>query len=560
MSKHYGANRRMNRKQILFLFSVLFLVASPRLRAQQESLPSAPTAIGQSEPAAPQSAPLNLNFAGRRSPSVDSLAIGASLSNPGAAAVSATHKQQTDPKSDASLKVGALTIFGSWRFRTEAWDWFEPSSGQNAYAFGHSLLRLAIGQKRESFEWLLEGAQDAIVDLPTRAVVSGTQGQLGLGGTYFAANGNNENNVNGFVKQAYVAFALPASAKLKLGRFTFLDGEEYAPKDKTLATIVRTRIAQRLIGDFGFSAVQRSFDGVDLSFHTSPGNITLFGARPTRGVFQSDGLGELDVDLFYVAYTLPLTFGHNDGELRVFSIGYIDERGSVLKTDDRPFAVRMLDHDQIRIGTYGVDYVHVLHTQRHGQLDFFAWGAVQNGSWGKQAQSAGAFAGEIGWQPPVSFFKPWLSVGYSYGSGDSNPNDAAHGTFFQILPTPRIYARFPFYNMENNEDYYGSAAFRLPHSLAVRSEMHALRLASAQDLWYLGGGAFQPHTFGYVGRTSGGSGSLANVWDISLDCHLRYGFTLTTHFGHAWGKSVIASIYPNGTNAQFGYVETNFRF
>src|SRR5215471_1378369 len=26
-------------------------------------------------------------------------------------------------------KLGALTISGSWRFRTEAWDWFQPSSG-----------------------------------------------------------------------------------------------------------------------------------------------------------------------------------------------------------------------------------------------------------------------------------------------------------------------------------------------------------------------------------------------------------------------------------------------
>lgn len=114
--------------------------------------------------------------------------------------------------------------------------------------------------------------------------------------------------------------------------------------------------------------------------------------------------------------------------------------------------------------------------------------------------------------------------------------------------------------MENNEDFYGTAVFRLPHSLALRSEVHSLRLASAKDLWYLGGGAFQPHTFGYTGRATGGHGSLANTWDISVDCPLRYGFSVTAYYGHAWGKDAIASIYPDGTNAQFGYVETNFRF
>jgi hypothetical protein len=80
------------------------------------------------------------------------------------------------------------------------------------------------------------------------------------------------------------------------------------------------------------------------------------------------------------------------------------------------------------------------------------WGVVQTGSWGDLAQRAGAFVGEAGWQPPVKVLKPWLSAGYSYGSGDGNPNDSHHGTFFQVLTTPRQYARFPFYNMMNNED------------------------------------------------------------------------------------------------------------
>jgi len=94
----------------------------------------------------------------------------------------------------------------------------------------------------------------------------------------------------------------------------------------------------------------------------------------------------------------------------------------------------------------------------------------------------------------------------------------------------------------------------------ARSELHALRLAAAQDLWYSGGGAFQPSSFGYSGRTSGGARSLANVWDMSLDFPLRYGFSVTLYYAHAWGKSVIAGIYPAGTSAQLGYVETNFRF
>ena len=546
----------MNRKaaNLCTLASWVLLTGSATIAQQPVNNRSMPLPDGASESTRLATQPAA--DSGPRLATPGSTSEGTSPDSPPAAATSKASENAADPHN----KVGPLTVFGNWRFRAEAWDWFVPSTGQNSYAFEHSLLRLGISQKGENFAWLLEGAQDAILDLPTHAVVPGVQGQLGQGGTYYAANGNGQYHANGFVRQAYVGLKLPLNGSLRLGRFTFLDGAEIVPKDKTLATVVNTRITQRLIGDFGFSAVGRSLDGVELSFDTGGSNFTVLGARPTRGVYQIDGMGELDVDLFYGAYTLPVTSHHAAGELRVFAVGYIDERASVLKTDNRPLSVRSLDHSHIRLATYGADYVHVIHTENRGELDLLAWGVLESGSWGVQSQRSGAFVGEFGWQPRIPILKPWFSAGYSFGSGDSNPNDAIHHTFFQILPTPRPYARFPFYNMMNNEDFYGTSVLRLPRSMVVRSELHALRLASAQDLWYVGGGAFQPKTFGYTGRASGGNRSLANVWDVSWDMPLRYGFSFTAYYAHAWGKSVVASIYPAGTNGQFGYLETNFHF
>lgn len=479
-------------------------------------------------------------------------------------AASTWGQSSSPPKPDAaqadSLKLGPLEISGNWRVRVEGWDWFEGNSGQNSYAFPHSLLRIAIGQQRDDYTWQVEVAQDAILLLPRDAVVASPQGQLGPGGTYYAANGNGRNNVNAFIKQTYFQVNRVGQGKLKLGRFEYFDGSEVKPKDPTLASLVQTRISQRLIGNFAFSAVQRSFDGAQFSYNFDKSNLTLFGARTTRGVYQIDGMGELDVDLYYGAFTLPTETKNSAGELRVFGLGYIDHRTSVLKTDNRPQSVRAADHGEIQIGTYGGDYIHVFNTETSGKFDFLVWGVVQTGAWGNLTQRAGAFVGELGWQPPVKTVKPWLSAGYSYGSGDGNANDRVHGTFFQVLPTPRIYARMPFYNMENNEDFYGSLNLK-PHSkLAVRSELHALRLANRNDLWYLGGGAFQPHTFGYTGRPSGGNRSFANVWDLSGDYQVTRNFSVGLYYAHAWGKAVIANIYPKDPNGQFAYIETNLRF
>jgi len=112
----------------------------------------------------------------------------------------------------------------------------------------------------------------------------------------------------------------------------------------------------------------------------------------------------------------------------------------------------------------------------------------------------------------------------------------------------------------NNEDAYLSLGLRPASKLALRTEAHTLRLANSADFWYLGGGAFSRKTFGFTGRPSNGFRGLANVWDISADYQCTHYLTTTLYYGHAWGKSVVATIYPQDPNGQLVYLETNFHF
>jgi hypothetical protein len=153
-----------------------------------------------------------------------------------------------------------------------------------------------------------------------------------------------------------------------------------------------------------------------------------------------------------------------------------------------------------------------------------------------------------------------LRGGFYYGSGDGNPNDGMHNTFFQILPTARWLSRFPFYNQMNNRDAFGQVMLRPGSRLGLRAEIHSLRLAQSEDFWYQGGGAFQPWTFGYIGRPSGGNRGLATVADISADYRINADVSLGLYLGNAWGGGVIQDIYPRGENGRFGYVELSWRF
>ncbi|HTW31108.1 MAG TPA: alginate export family protein, partial [Candidatus Sulfotelmatobacter sp.] len=373
----------------------------------------------------------------------------------------------------APHKLGPLDISVNWRTRAEGWNWFQGNTGNSDYGFWNSLLRVGLGQTRERVDWFIEGEQPSILGLPDNAVVAAPQGQLGLGGTYYAANNDHTNEANGFVKQAFVNFKGLGPAGLKIGRFEYFDGIEVKPADPMLATVVQTRISSRLISNFAFTAVQRTFDGVQFSLNSASNHLTFFGARPTEGVFQVKGMDELDVDIYSGAYTHSVKSQNNAGQLRVFAMGYVDHRTLVLKTDNRPQAVRAADHGKIEIATYGLDYAHAYNAGSSGKFDFLAWAALQNGSWGDQNQHAAAFVGEAGWQIPVRILRPWFSAGYSYGSGDGDPTNGRHSTFFQLLPTPRQYARFPFYNMMNNEDLYGTLNLRPWSKLALRSEVHA---------------------------------------------------------------------------------------
>ena len=163
--------------------------------------------------------------------------------------------------------------------------------------------------------------------------------------------------------------------------------------------------------------------------------------------------------------------------------------------------MRSADHQNIRIGTYGGDLLAAV-PSGPGQFDFLFWGALQNGSWGELGDSANAAAVEGGYQLTKAPTAPWLRGGWFRSSGDNNATDGTHNTFFQILPTPRVYARLPFYNLMNSTDEFVQLIDKPAKRLALRADLHWLQLTSANDLWYLGGGAYDNKVFG-LRRPSG---------------------------------------------------------
>lgn len=456
------------------------------------------------------------------------------------------------------LKIGDVTVSGLIHERYEDWDFFQGAKGENSYGYSGSFLRLMFSQKTQKFDWAVEFAAPILLGVPNQAVQAPPLGQLGLGGSYYAANRNNTNAASVFLKQGFVRFK-GAHSSLRLGRFEFFDGGEVTPKDETLAIVKRDGVAQRLIGTFGFADVQRSVDGAQYTYSNGPWNVTAFSGVPDRGVFQVDGWGWVVTPLTYVSVTKQASFGPTKAEWRVFGIFYNDNRG-VVKTDNRPAAAKAADLAAIDIGTYGGHFMQAIPTPA-GTFDWMAWGALQSGKWGALTQKSGAGTVEAGYQPPIlKAVRPWIRGGYFYSSGDGNAADNTHGSFFAILPTPRVYARFPFFNEMNNVDAFGELMVRPAKRMSIRTDIHGLWLANKNDLWYSGGGAFQPWTFGFAGRPSQGATGLATLYDVSWDYQATRNIGLGLYFGYARGGAVMERLFPVDHNAKMGFVEVNYRF
>lgn len=455
-----------------------------------------------------------------------------------------------------------LSVSGSLRVRTEVWNWFEPKgSFNNSYHFTSFLGRGALQWKDDWFDVMAEAQNSSLLGLPDRAVAPAPQGSLGLGAVYFTHN-RRENDSGIFLKQGFVLFKNLGleGFTLKGGRFEFSEGNEVLTKEPTLDWLKNVRLSQRLIGPFGWSHVGRSFDGGVASLTRGPLNLTAMASHPTQGGYDLQAMKEMDeIDLLYTSVNLTRPPFAENSDARFFYIYYNDDRG-LLKSDNRPLAVRQKDTRHIGIHTEGGHIISVFPTSA-GPVDVLTWGALQQGSWGTLDHNAWAWDVEVGWQPSMLPWQPWLRIGYGRSSGDDNPRDGDHGTFFQLLPTARIYSFSTFYNLMNNDDGFVQLLLRPIPGLVSRTDFHNIRINEARDLWYQGAGATLADRdvgFGFPGRPVLGKRNLFQIIETTLSYDFNKFINLNVYYGHLFGGGVVRSIFA-GDQADFGYVELLFK-
>jgi hypothetical protein len=447
-----------------------------------------------------------------------------------------------------------LEVFN--RLRGEFVDWFATAPDGPTPTFRYNFLgnkfQLGLRVRRDPYEVFVQFQDSTVANVPRDGV--------GVGATYYANTQRSLQN-GAILRQAWGSAKRPFGldgVSLRAGRIQYLDGLDVPAVNSNLKWIQYNRLSQRLIGPFDYTHVGRSFDGGQVAYDTDLLNLTGFGFVPTYGGFEVDANRELDITVGGVALNLKESpsFGPMIG--RLFWYYYGDFR-DVLYVDNRPLAARQAAQgESSNIHTVGAHLVRV-EALGPGTADGMAYGFGQFGNYQELTQLAWAYGVEVGYRLPGVWAKPWMRGGINSGSGDTDPNDGTHGTFFQLLPTAWIYAQFPFYNMMNNQDVFLQWILDPHPMLSFRLDWHWLRLNSSHDLAYFGGGATKNDFFGYGGVNGNGRINLAQLIHFMLTVRPTAFLTLNGFYAHAWGQGVINQAFA-GRDANYGFLEAVLAF
>ena len=252
----------------------------------------------------------------------------------------------------------------------------------------------------------------------------------------------------------------------------------------------------RLVGNFGWSNVGRSFDGLRLSDTLGP--VRLDGWAMITKQYENAATADpdatkagRDAQQFYGIYASVKT-----ASLSVEPyVLYLRDTGNVNEVD--PISGKLVSpitapaaRGQDRVtGGFRIDG-----KAAGDSIDFTGEAAYQAGSMEargaipKSDISAYAVAVKAGYTLPVAV-KPRIGIEVDRASGDNNPADKKTKTFENLFPTNHIhYGYMDYVGWRNMQDLRASLSIKPTKTSGVSLDYHRFSLAEKSDNWYAASG------------------------------------------------------------------------
>jgi hypothetical protein len=353
--------------------------------------------------------------------------------------------------------------------------------------------------------------------------------------------------------QAYLTFGnhkeFPLS--LKVGRQELSYGEE------------------RLVGAFAWNNIGRVFDAVKVRWQNEWFGADFFTSRvviPEDGRFNVNN----DYDYFSGVYATSLKIPKN-----IFELYFLARNAtqSAISAEPQPQFPQPGARD---IYTYGFRLKSK--PGEFGNWDYTVEAAGQFGQY--RDRRLGVNSPELdheaymavlqgGYTFAAAWGTPRLGLEYSFGSGDSNPNDGKHGTFENLFPTNhKFYGYMDLASLQNIHDLRGVFQLKPTPRSSVALEAHGFWLADTHDNFYNVGGAPR----GGVATTPGNNYGINPSYDayVGSEIDLVAGYAvnrftqLEVGYGHFfvgdYVKQSLSAPAFGAKDADFFYASLNINF
>jgi hypothetical protein len=425
------------------------------------------------------------------------------------------------------------------RSRLESWDAFAMDTD----SFIGTRTRLKVQYKWREQLVLVGEVQDV------RVASLDSDGTGGLANYRNAADG--DHNAHGTdVHLLWAEFRPTPATFFRVGRQDLKVGPEVTYPELDWRYLKTQRLGERLIGSVGFSHEERAADGITLGWDFGGHQLLAFAAQPTSGVFEVDNAYRALHDVTYegAEWTVKRGTWLANTDFTGFAIAY---------QDTRPPVDGGLTHG-LSLVTFGGSGLGV-YPLGPGKVDVLLYGAGQLGSYDRLDHAAWAVFLEAGYQLPEFLLQPWLRAGLNIGSGDSDPTDGDHQTFFNMIPTNHIYYGFAD-QVELPNLMNPFVQLRLtPHPMvALNLFAHWFRLTRSSDSRYAGSGVYNLDTFGFTAAPSRGFTHVGREYDVVATFTPHRALTLEA--GWSWFDGGAMFSLNRSTQTHFGYVSAELKY
>jgi hypothetical protein len=449
---------------------------------------------------------------------------------------------QSSGSPDAGPKVTATL---SNVTRVESWSFFQPRRdllpieevANPDYTFAGDRAQLGVRVEGRRFDIAAAFNYVRLENLPTNAIGPGA---LGSGGFYYASSGFPYSYQLYLSELNLVVKSDRRDVQARFGRMRFASGAEFTSTNADLETLKRERLHSRMVGEFEWSLYQRRFDGLRIDWDRSRWHVSSSVLLPTQGGYEESAI--LSMPKIQLASS-SFTKKASAAESQLFAHLYRDRRQVSVRPDNTGLGTSAAD---VTVAAAGGSHAGLVKTTA-GEVDIVGWFASEFGGWYGQRHLAVSAVGEIGHRWPRAPMRPWVRGGYLFASGDSDPSDRRHTTFFQMLPSSRKYALSSVYTQMNLRDIFAQSFLELGRGVKARAEVHRLDLAQAADRWYYGSGATASTgpIFGFSSRRSTGETSLGTIVEGTVDVPLMRYWSLNAYIGSMWGGRVVRGLFEN---------------